>query len=80
VEISEQKIIYSETGGHVLTQFFLKNGTKEDKEKQSMKDIVQSPIEEREGWSKGSSLSVDQRVNQSADGQPKDRPMEGRKR
>jgi hypothetical protein len=40
-EISEQKIIYSETGGHVLTPLFGKQ-VKRDKGKQPMKSRVQS--------------------------------------
>jgi hypothetical protein len=39
-EISEQKIIYSETRGHVLTPFFWKKQVKRDKEKQPVKSKV----------------------------------------
>ena len=51
-----------------------------------MKKQGNRPIEEREGWSKGladgqrsPNLSTDWRVNQPADGQPEDRPMERKK-
>jgi hypothetical protein len=40
-KISEQKIIYSETGGHVLTPF-LEKQVKNDKEKLPIKNRVQS--------------------------------------
>jgi hypothetical protein len=41
-EILEQKIIYSVTGGHVLTPFFGKKHVERGKEKQLMKNTMQS--------------------------------------
>jgi hypothetical protein len=55
-EISDQKIIYSETWGHVLTLFIGKIGSKKDKEKQSMKTECNRSIE---GGTKQSMRSAD---------------------
>jgi hypothetical protein len=47
-QISKQKIIYSETGGHVLTPFFGKQGQKGVRRSSRWKTDYKRPIEGRE--------------------------------